>query len=198
MKMKDLFPLPKPHRRRQLTDEEIDLWIKVTEAVAPLPGAHKPDRSLPLAPPEPQPRPVTAGFEPAAPPAAPVRRLPPLAPLERRLKQKLLRRRIEVDALIDLHGLRQQEAESALRRFLHRAQAEDARLVLVITGKGGRAAESDGLREETGVLRRAVPHWLRAPDLRAIVTGFDEAGPAHGGAGALYVKIRRRDRRGGS
>jgi DNA-nicking Smr family endonuclease len=42
-----------------------------------------------------------------------------------------------------------------------------------------------------GVLRRLTPHWLRAPDMRAIVIGFEEAGRGHGGAGALYVRLRR-------
>ena len=43
------------------------------------------------------------------------------------------------------------------------------------------------------MLRRLVPHWLREPDLRSTVLGFEEAGPGHGGAGALYVRLRRRD-----
>ena len=41
------------------------------------------------------------------------------------------------------------------------------------------------------MLRRLAPHWLREPDLRAIVLGFEEAGRAHGGSGALYVRLRR-------
>jgi DNA-nicking Smr family endonuclease len=37
-----------------------------------------------------------------------------------------------------------------------------------------------------------VPHWLRLPDLRGVVLGFEEASPQHGGSGALYVRLRRR------
>ena len=51
---------------------------------------------------------------------------------------------------------------------------------------------SNGLFEERGVLRRMVPHWLRLPDLRHLVIGFEEASPQHGGSGALYVRLRRR------
>jgi DNA-nicking Smr family endonuclease len=36
--------------------------------------------------------------------------------------------------------------------------------------------------------------WLAAPRLRPIVVGFDEAGPTHGGGGALYVRLRRAGR----
>ena len=49
--------------------------------------------------------------------------------------------------------------------------------------------------EEIGILRRMVPHWLAAPELRSIVLGFEPASAIHGGDGALYVRIRRkRDR----
>jgi DNA-nicking Smr family endonuclease len=58
--------------------------------------------------------------------------------------------------------------------------------VLVITGKGKIGAES-----ERGVLRRQVPEWLRQPEFRTFVVGFEEAHVGHGGAGALYVRIRR-------
>ena len=44
------------------------------------------------------------------------------------------------------------------------------------------------------MLRRLAPQWLGEPDLRSVVLGFEEAGRAHGGAGALYVRLRRRDR----
>jgi DNA-nicking Smr family endonuclease len=79
-------------------------------------------------------------------------------------------------------------------RFLHRAQAAGHSVILVITGKGG-AGSGDANFEERGVLRRVVPHWLRLPDLRPIVLGFEEASAQHGGSGAIYVRVRRR--RGG-
>jgi DNA-nicking Smr family endonuclease len=44
---------------------------------------------------------------------------------------------------------------------------------------------------ERGVLRRQVPLWLALPDLRSLVVGFEEAHVAHGGEGALYVRLRR-------
>jgi len=127
-------------------------------------------------------------------PPSPVEREapPPLAPLERRLRQKLARGRAAPDAAIDLHGMRRQEAFAALRDFLTSAQIAGARLVLVVTGKG-RVASEDGA---AGVLRKSVPNWLRGAEYNAIVLGFEEASRPHGGAGALYVRLRRRDRAG--
>jgi DNA-nicking Smr family endonuclease len=60
--------------------------------------------------------------------------------------------------------------------------------VLVITGKGGRADEA---RSERGVLKRQVPLWLRLPEFRPYVVGFEDAHIGHGGEGALYVRVRR-------
>jgi DNA-nicking Smr family endonuclease len=85
----------------------------------------------------------------------------------------------------------QAEAHQALRGFLRHSQAHGARLVIVVTGKGGAPGELGPHGGERGVLRRLAPHWLREPDLRPVVLGFEEAGRAHGGSGALYVRLRR-------
>jgi DNA-nicking Smr family endonuclease len=86
--------------------------------------------------------------------------------------------------------LTQAEAHQALRGFLRQSQARGARLVIVVTGKG---APLDEVRwpNERGVLKRLTPQWLREADLRSVVLGFEEAGRAHGGSGALYVRLRR-------
>jgi DNA-nicking Smr family endonuclease len=114
--------------------------------------------------------------------------MPALEPLARREKQRLARGTVQLDARIDLHGRTQSEAHAALLSFLRRAQADDARFVLVITGKGGSARDH---WSERGVLRRQVPHWLRLPEFRHYVVGFEDAHIGHGGEGALYVRLRR-------
>ncbi|WP_036259998.1 Smr/MutS family protein [Methylocapsa aurea] len=188
-------------RLRRLSAEEIELWLAVTRSVAPRAGRHLPDPPQMPAPmpngvsgsPEgAEPKSIIPGQKPDARQKPAVRPpIPPLAPLERRLRQKLSRGRAAPDAAIDLHGMRRQEAFSALHQFLLGAQREGARLVLVVTGKGERGPSEDGT---AGVLRRSVPQWLRGPEYHSIVVGFEEATRPHGGAGALYVRIRRRDR----
>jgi DNA-nicking Smr family endonuclease len=181
---------PPRRRRRGLSEEERVLWRAVARSVEPLRRRAKIDvDEEPLATVPPPPAPLSKKVKPAkpAPPAGPVAKppaLPPLTRLARRETQKLARGSAAIDARIDLHGMTQAEAHAALVHFLRRAQRDDARFVLVITGKGSRSGEP-------GVLRRQVPHWLSLPEFRDAVIGFEEARAAHGGEGALYVRLRR-------
>ena len=70
-----------------------------------------------------------------------------------------------------------------LTAALLRAYEEEARLILVITGKG---------HGGDGVLRRRAPEWLSEPPLRAVIAALDAAHFRHGGDGALYVALKRR------
>ncbi|HSR79653.1 MAG TPA: Smr/MutS family protein, partial [Hyphomicrobiaceae bacterium] len=120
---------------------------------------------------------------------------PPLANFDRRKARQIASGKAEVDARIDLHGLDQREAYLRLRGFLANAHARGDRLVLVITGKGGgealdRLGELAGERRR-GVLRRNLPQWLEEPQFREMVSSFTQASARHGGAGALYVQLRR-------
>ncbi len=179
--------LPVVRRLRRLSQEEIELWLTVAAGVARLPGSVLPDR---LARPQTAAVPEVMALTPTILPKPPRARttMPPLAPLERKLKQKLSRGRTTADAAIDLHGYRQDEALPALRRFLGGAQRDGLKVVLVVTGKGRTAAFSG---DSVGVLRRAVPLWLAMPEFRSLVIGYEEAAQSHGGSGALYVRLRR-------
>jgi DNA-nicking Smr family endonuclease len=170
----------KPHR---LSDEDQALWHSVTRSVMPLKRrrARRDAQEAGRTPSKPPPLLHSHAVPARAAPKAP----PPLMPIDRRLKQRLARGQIEIDARLDLHGRTLSEAHAALLRFLHRAQGDGARTVLVITGKGG---DTGGGR---GVLRRQVPLWLALPELRTHVLAVEEAHIAHGGAGALYVRMRR-------
>jgi DNA-nicking Smr family endonuclease len=118
--------------------------------------------------------------------AEPQTSAPPLAPLGRRIRQRIARGGHAIGGRLDLHGMTQHEAHHALLGFLRGAQRRGHTLVLVITGKG-----ASGVGER-GVLRRQVPQWLRLPGLRDLVLGFEPAHAVHGGEGALYVRLRKR------
>jgi DNA-nicking Smr family endonuclease len=177
--------------RRRLSDDEHALWKGVVRAITPL----RRPRSA---------RDSDDGVAPAAPPAEGARqeshrqspqstKPPPLAPFDRRLRQRVARGRETIDARLDLHGMTQSEAHAALLSFLRRAQANDVRLALVVTGKGAGKTTHETPKER-GVLRRSVPMWLSLPEFRRFVVSFEEAHPSHGGQGALYLRMRRAHR----
>jgi DNA-nicking Smr family endonuclease len=181
-----------PRRKRALSEEERALWDSVAKQTKPLrkkprlakaiAEAVPPAAAKTVAPPPPAPAKL---FRPVKPQSAPTP--PPLAPLGRRERSQLSRGHKEIDARLDLHGMTQTRAHRVLSDFLHRAHADGLTFVLVITGKGRTSA----IESERGVLRRQVPQWLGLPEFRSLVVGFEEAHIGHGGAGALYVRIRR-------
>lgn len=192
--MKAAAEKPRPTRLRRLSDEEIELWIAVARSVAQRHGATLPSRAIKPPAPAPSPAPPRPSALAAKPRHAPPQP-PPLQPFDSRLRKQVARGRSAIDSALDLHGMTQAEAHRALRDYLGRAQAQGQKLVIVVTGKGGpKARDPEALFEEAGVLRRLAPHWLRAPDMRAIVLSFEEAGRAHGGSGALYVRLRKGER----
>lgn len=172
---------------RKLTAEELELWRAVTSTVRPrdprriqaavLATDHKSTPKF-------EQRPHGDGPAKARP------ALRPLGSIDRRQQRDLSRGRLQIDARIDLHGRRVADAHQAVHDFLQRAHAAGARVVLIVTGKGGGGMmKSDG---EIGILRRQAPLWLTDPRLRHVVAAFGEAAQFHGGAGALYVRLRRR------
>ena len=175
-------------KRRGLSPDEVQVWHHVARQAKPLPGRMLPE--LPEEPPPAVPAPLPSAASPVTGPlkkAAP-RPIPPLAPLDRRARRDVARGLQPLDGRIDLHGLRQAEAHRDLLEFLYAMHHRGAKLVLVITGKGGGL---DARGEERGILRRLVPHWLADPALRTIVLGYEASAPGHGGEGALYVRLRR-------
>jgi DNA-nicking Smr family endonuclease len=179
------------------------LWRTVAESARPLRHKHKRARfhpapeissagaeektAAPKPPPKAEPKPAP---ERKPPPAASLPALHPgAAPgVDRSTAANLRRGELPIDATLDLHGLTQGEAHSALIGAVARARALGRRCLLVVTGKGG-SVDAEG--RTTGVLRANVPRWLNESPLRAQILAFAKAKPRHGGEGALYVLIRR-------
>jgi DNA-nicking Smr family endonuclease len=170
---------------RRPSREDRALWRRSMRGVTPLAperAASEPEEAAATPELARAHRPVSAPVKRAAP-------LPPLAPgtspgVDRRTAEKLKRGQLALEARLDLHGLTQEEAHRALTRFIRRAHEDGVRMALVITGKGG-------LGGAKGVLRDAVPRWLNESDLRPRVLSCAWAQPKDGGAGALYVLLRR-------
>lgn len=108
----------------------------------------------------------------------------PRQDFDHKTRRKIAKGRMAIEARIDLHGMSQSRASLALNSFIHACYMDGIRLVLVITGKG---------QAGTGILRRQVPNWLLSGELRPMVAACHEAHISHGGSGALYVRLKRRN-----
>ena len=190
-----------PRRRRVPSAAEKALWRLAMRDATPLPG--RAPLQEPALPAEPPPEPVA----PAALPSPPRARRAPPAPialpklsttstpgLDTRSAERLKRGQLPIESRLDLHGMTQEAARLALDHFIADAYATGRRAVLVITGKGllARGDPQEPWHHATGgVLKHMTPRWLNEAPNRTRVLAFSEAQPRHGGAGALYILIRR-------
>ncbi len=176
---------------RRATPEEEALFERTVRADERLEQNPPPER-----PPAPR-RPATPAPPPPHQPAFPVEGKRTTVPgLDRRSSERLAQGRMEIEARLDLHGRRLEEAHRALVRFIQASHAGGRRCVLVITGKGGTKRANERIMNEDapGVLKRSLPRWLAVPPLADKVLAARPAQPKDGGAGAFYVLLRRAKR----
>ena len=185
--------------RRPLGPEEQALWSEIASTIRPLSSRERlvlPDLPAPV-PQKPATSPVPRN--PLTPFEIATRARPepkislptpkePVLRMDARAYMRMRRGKLAPEARIDLHGMTVVEAHSALIGFILRSSDAGLRLVLVITGKG---KDGGGPGARGGVLRHQVPHWLHLPPLGPRVLQVVEAHVSHGGAGALYVYLRR-------
>lgn len=185
--------------RDKAQDDALDdaLWQQLTQSVDvvqnrrlfhPLAGKARPLKSVKtpkkLAKPDQAQHQTSHPNTPKSPLAQPTDlRLGEKAGLDMASRRRLTSGKYDIDARIDLHGLRQDEAHRQLINFVQSAALRDCRTLLIITGKG---------RQGQGVLRENVPFWLKQPPLSGLILAINEATLRDGGSGALYVRLRRK------
>lgn len=173
---------------RSLDPEERALWARVTREVRAL-GAPQPPSLEPSA--KPLPLEVVDKRPPArSRPAAALRPLPHgAATLDGSWDRRLRGGQIAPDIVLDLHGHRLAGAHDAIHSALSKGIAGGARVILLVTG---RAPSPGELEPRRGVIRAAVADWLAASPHARSIAAVRPAAPRHGGAGALYIVLRRK------
>ncbi len=169
---------------RALNAEEAALWEKVTREVRAF-------RARPVRPPDTQAEPTHVAVPPR--PATPVISRHVARPvagttLDASWDRRLARGEAVPDMTIDLHGHRLQTAYDEVDAGLARAIGRRARLVLLITG---RPPTDRAPPVRRGAIRAAVGDWLHASRHAGHIAAVRNAAPRHGGAGALYIVLRR-------
>lgn len=186
--------------KRPLDPEEKAAWERVKATVKPL----HPDRTPPA---------VTHSTPPPAslskndiaprrarkqgrvppPKAAPIPVPPkPSAPekgldshWDRRLKSGV----VTPDYHLDLHGMNLGHAYDRLDQALEQAVLTGARTILLVTGKAREHDRASG--QGRGAIRAAIHDWLNASRHAPYIASVRGAHPRHGGAGALYIILKR-------
>ncbi len=207
---------PPKRPRRALSPEDERLWERVASSAVPLGpkranSASTPPPELPASSAQPRVK-IEKSQRPAAPTRAEITQVSkgwslaqnipdvgpvgrPAAGLDSRTADRIRRGLRRPDSTLDLHGMTVERAHNACMKFLAGALARGDRMVLVITGKGGRekGASSNGSLHGRGkgVLRDSFPSWLRATPLAHRIVGIYEAHQRHGGAGAFYVYLKK-------
>ena len=188
-------------RPRGLLPDEAELWGRVARTVTPLRRVSRklaeidPVMAAPLEPaPAPKPAAKVKGRVPPPPPppaAAPERQRPlDRHGLDGSWEKKLARAEVHPDFTLDLHGHGLDAAYARLDHGLAQALAMGARVVLVITGKP-RPVEAADRGERRGAIRAKLLDWLAHGSHAHRIASVRGAHRKHGGAGAVYVILKR-------
>jgi DNA-nicking Smr family endonuclease len=103
-----------------------------------------------------------------------------------KVMRRLKRGEFSVEDYVDLHGLTKKEAEEAVREFIMKSYQRGFRCVLIVHGRGL------GSVDQQPAIKRELPVWFKRGMLKRLVLAFVTARPCDGGAGALYVLLKKR------
>lgn len=99
--------------------------------------------------------------------------------------QQLKSGSLSIAAHLDLHGMTTDQAQENLLFFIRESYLQNHRCVLIVTGRGKNSPGGQS------ILRRETETWLTREPLKRVVLAFCTAQPKDGGAGAIYVLLRK-------
>lgn len=164
---------------RELTADDRAIWKRVTRTVTPKPDYAQKQES--------------ADFAKMLQARGPYMRVTPQArsvktqrhkTVEPTQDKRVRRGRVDIERRIDLHDMTRDQARPALFNAVRAAYARGEKCLLVITGKGLRL---------NGVLRQTFPNWINADEIRPMIASYAQSHIRHGGTGAWYVFLKRKN-----
>jgi DNA-nicking Smr family endonuclease len=185
---------------RRLDPDESALWKKVAATVKPLPKAKAPLAPVApptVSPPKPTPQSIAAPAAAPRPPAKlpPPRRTHQAATLDGHWDRRLRKGLVRPDLSIDLHGHTLASAQALLDDAIGRGLMRGARVLLVVAGRlrpgADRLPQMHGDPRPRGAIRASLPDWLAYSPYADQIVALRPAHISHGGAGAVYVILRR-------
>jgi DNA-nicking Smr family endonuclease len=103
-----------------------------------------------------------------------------------KIMKKLKRGEFSIQDYIDLHGLTRAGAETVVTNFITQSYQRGLRCVLIVHGRGL------GSVDHQPAIKKELPVWFKRGILKKIVLAFVTARQCDGGAGALYVLLKKR------
>ena len=95
---------------------------------------------------------------------------------------------------LDLHGLKLDEANKIVKKFIIDSFNNDFKKLLIVTGKGLRSKSLNNpyLSEKLSVLKYSVPEYIKNDeDLSNIISRISKADQKDGGEGAIYIFLKK-------
>ena len=95
---------------------------------------------------------------------------------------------------LDLHGLKLDEANKIVKKFIIDSFNNDYKKLLIVTGKGLRSKSLNNpyLSEKLSVLKYSVPEYIKNDeDLSNIISRISKADQKDGGEGAIYIFLKK-------
>ena len=105
--------------------------------------------------------------------------------LHSKIKKQMKSNKLTFDAMVDLHGKTEIQAYEIIKNFIKDSYLNNFKNIIIITGKG-----SNG----KGILKLKTPLWLKSEGLSKYVVGFETMPHSKGGEGALFVKLKNKNK----
>ena len=105
--------------------------------------------------------------------------------LDNKTIRKLSNDKLNIDAILDLHGKTEVQAYEIIKNFIKNSYLNELKSIIIITGKGTNGH---------GKLKLKTPFWLRSEELSKFLVGFENMPNNKGGDGALFVKLKNKNK----
>ena len=103
--------------------------------------------------------------------------------LDNKIKKQLKSKKLNFDAIIDLHGKTEAQAYELIKNFVKDCYFNNFKSIMIVTGKG---------TNSKGKLKLKTPLWLKSELLSKYVVGFETMPHDKGGEGALFVQLKNK------
>ena len=105
--------------------------------------------------------------------------------LDSKTKKQLNTKKLNINAIVDLHGKTEYQAYDIIKNFIKNSYLRELRSIVIITGKG---------TNNLGKLKLKTPLWLKSEEISKFIIGFETMPHNKGGEGALFVKLKNKNK----